>query len=99
MEDKIMDKIYNKSVDVHVSARLMYKKTGDAYAYADSAKTVKINAATLTDMFEKGAIIVDDAVEYAPISLGVVEGVATITYVKTDGTTATTAVLATLISG
>ena len=93
-----MNRIFQDSEDQHVVATLVYKKTGDAYAYSDAATTVKINAATLKDLFEKGAIVVEGAVEYKPVSFGIASTVGTLTYVKTDGTTATTAVLATLKS-
>lgn len=93
-----MDKIYEHSNDLHVRAVKVYVKTGDAYAYADSAKTVKVSAPILKDAFEKGVVIVAGATEYLPVSFAVAEGVGTLTYVKTDGTTATTAVLATLVS-
>ena len=93
-----MTKIYDHSDYMHVVARMIYKKTGDAYAYSDSAKTVKVDAVTLEDMFVKGVIVVEGDAQYKPVSLLVTAGVATVTYVKTDGTTATTAVLATLVS-
>ena len=94
-----MAKIYEKYSDLHVSGVMVYKKTADAYAYSDSNKTVKIDAASLKDLFEKGVmIIVDGDVEYKPVSFSIVETVGTVTYVKTDDTTATTAVLATLVS-
>jgi tetrahydromethanopterin S-methyltransferase subunit D len=93
-----MNKIYEEYKDLHVKAICVYVKTGDAYAYADSAKTVKIDSATMKEMFEKGTIIVDGALEYKPVSFGVALSVGTLTYVKTDGTTPTTAVLATLKS-
>jgi hypothetical protein len=90
--------IFEHANDLHVVARLVYVKTNDAYAYSDSAKTAKIDAETLKDMFIKGVLIVDGDNLYKPVSLEIDEGVATITYVQTDGTVATTAVLATLVS-
>jgi hypothetical protein len=93
-----MDRRFAKYDEQHVLATYVYVKTGDAYAYADSAKTVKIDAATLKDLFEKGLVIVDGATEYKPVSVAVAEGVGTLTYVKTDAGTPTTAVLATLKS-
>ena len=93
-----MNKIYEDAVDLNVVARLVYKKTNDAYAYADSAKTVKIDAATLVDVFTKGMLIVDGVNRYIPTALAVVNGVATVTYVTANAGTATTAVLATLAS-
>jgi hypothetical protein len=93
-----MTQIYQDYKDLHVIGTLVYVKTNDTYAYADSGKTVKIDATTLKELFEKGAIVVDGTTEYKPVSLATSEGVATLTYVKTDGTTPTTAVLATLKS-
>lgn len=93
-----MSKVYENANDVHVRAILVYAKNGDSYAYADSANTVTINQAELKDIFEKGCIVVDAGVEYKPVSFKSATGVGTITYVKTDGTTPTTGVLATLIS-
>lgn len=93
-----MNKIYDRYEDLHVRNTYIYVKSADVYAYADSAKKVKIEAATLKNLFLKGAIIVDGTLEYAPISFDISEGVGTITYVKADTTTATVAVLATLKS-
>jgi hypothetical protein len=93
-----MGKIYDDASDVHVRATQVYAKTSDAYAYADAANTVKISAVELKDMFEKGIVVVDGTIEYKPVSFKLAAGVGTITYVKTDGTTPTTAVLATLAS-
>lgn len=93
-----MNKIYQNYEDQHVINTYVYVKTADAYAYADSAKTVKIKSADLKVLFEKGVILVDGDLEYKPVSFGVTATVGTLTYVKTDGTTATTAVLATLKS-
>ena len=91
-------KIYENSEDVHVRATKVFVKAADPYAYSDAATTVKINCATLTDLFEKGVIIVDGTHQYKPVSYNIAAGVGTLTYVKTDGSVATTAVLATLAS-
>lgn len=93
-----MEQVYEKADDVHVRATYVYVKTGENYAYADQETTVKINCAALKDIFEKGIIIIDAGIEYKAVSLKVDTGVATITYVKTDGTTPTTAVLGTIVS-
>ena len=93
-----MDKIYEHSNDLHVRNTKVYVKNADPYAYADSANTIKIDAATLKDLFQKGAIVVDGDVEYKPVSFGIAAGVGTLTYVKPDAVTATTAVLTTLKS-
>lgn len=94
-----MKEIFEHADDLHVRARYIYKKSADTKAYLDSATTKTASLAVLKDMFEKGVmIIVDTSVEYRPVSFKVVSGTGTVTYVKTDGTTATTAVLATLTS-
>lgn len=93
-----MNKIYDRYEDLHVRNTYIYAKTDDPYAYSDSDKKVKIDAATLENLFLKGVVISDGAIEYKAISFGVAEGVGTITYVKADATTATVAVLATLKS-
>ncbi len=93
-----MEKIYEHADDLHVRATYIYAKASDVYAYSDSAKTKKIDAKTLKDLFQKGAIIVDTGAEYKPVSYSVASGVGTITYVKANTTTATTAVLTTLKS-
>ena len=94
-----MKHIYEKQYDDQfVRKTFIYAKNADAYAYADSATTVKIDAATLEDLFQMGAIVVAGGVQYEPTSFELKTGVGTITYVKADGTTPTTAVLATLKS-
>lgn len=94
-----MEKIFEHSNDLHVVGRVIYAKSADAYAYADADKTVKIDAETLKDLFEKGCFIKDASGNtYKPVAVNIAEDVATVTYVTTDGTTATTAVLATLAS-
>ena len=55
----------------------------------------KVSADVLEDLFVRGLIIVDTGVMYKPISFKVVSKVATVTYAKTNGTTATQADLAT----
>lgn len=93
-----MPKIYQNAQDKNVAAVCIYVKTGDAYAYSDVAKTLKIKAAVLKDMFEKGCLIIDGTTEYKPVSFAMPAAIGTVTYVKTHDTVATTAVLATLRS-
>lgn len=93
-----MTKVYEKYDDLHVRKTYIYVKNANAYAYLDAAKTVKISAADLKDLFLKGAVILDGTIEYTPVSYGIATGVGTLTYVKTNGTTPTTADLATLKS-
>lgn len=93
-----MDNIYEQGKDLHVRGTYIYAKTGDSYAYLNSGKTEKIDAATLKDLFLKGAVIVDGDVQYKPVSFGIASTVGSVTYVKANTTTATTADLATLKS-
>lgn len=93
-----MNQVNKDYADKYVATTYIYAKNGDAYAYSDAAKTVKISAADLKNLFLKGTTIVDGTTEYTPTSCVVATGVATITYVKADGGTPTTAVLTLLKS-
>lgn len=94
-----MENIRINANDQNVAVRVVYTKAADTFAYADSKCTVKIDADELRDAFIKGMIIVDSAgVECKPISCKVASEVATVTYVTTDSSTATTAKLATIKS-
>lgn len=93
-----MNHIYEKSKDLHIRKTYVYAKNGDAYAYGNVATTEKIDAATLKDLFLMGMVIVDGGVEYTPTSFEMESTVGIVTYVKADGTTPTTAVLAVLKS-
>lgn len=93
-----MDKIFNQAKDKNVATIKVYAKANDAYAYSDSANTKKIDAATLQDLFLKGCVVISGDDTFAPVGLNVDADVATLTYVKADTTTATTAVLATVKS-
>jgi glyoxylase-like metal-dependent hydrolase (beta-lactamase superfamily II) len=97
-----MVKIYEDSNDQHARRTCIYVKTGNAYAYSDAATTEKIDAATLKDLFLKGAVIIDTGMHYDPTSFKIVvdglSSVGSITYIKADNTTPTTAVLTVLYS-
>ena len=93
-----MDKIYERLEDVHVNARKVYAKSSDAFAYIDKECKVKATADDLCEAFRRGLIVVDSGVEYLAISCKVASGTATVTYVTTDSSTATTAKLATVKS-
>lgn len=93
-----MEKIYINANDRNVAARRVYAKA-DGIGYAEEDFKTKITADELRDAFIKGLVIVDTAgVEYLPVSCKVASNVATVTYVTTDSTTATTAKLATVKS-
>lgn len=93
-----MTKIFENACDKHVRGTYIYKKTSDTKAYADAAFTVQLTTSELTDIFLKGAVIDVAGVLYKPTGLKIATGIATITYVTADTSTATTAVLATLTS-
>lgn len=93
-----MNKIFDDAKDKNVRATYIYGNGSDTYAYSDADCTQKISTSNLKELFLKGAVIVVGEVNYKPISLKVASDVATVTYVKTDTSTATTAVLATLSS-
>jgi hypothetical protein len=77
-----MDRIYHYNDTMYVAATKIYVKSGDTYAYADSAKNEKIKAEVLQDLFHEGLIIVDGTTEYTPVSFDLTEGVASLTYIK-----------------
>lgn len=93
-----MTKVYERYEDLHVRRTYVYAKAGDPYAYADPDKTVKIASDDLRDLFLMGVVIVDGTTEYSPTSYVESSKVGTITYVKADSTTESTAVLTTLKS-
>ena len=58
-----MDKFYEDANDQHVRATFVY---GDGtYAYADAAKTIKIDGATLKALFLKGEVVLAAENSYA----------------------------------
>ncbi len=93
-----MSKVYERYEDLHVRKTYIYVKADDVYAYEDSDKKVKISADDLRNLFLKGVVILDGTTEYLPISYVISSEVGTMTYVKADNTTASTAVLTTLKS-
>lgn len=93
-----MSKVYERYEDLHVRKTYIYVKADDVYAYEDSDKKVKISADDLRNLFLKGVVILDGTTEYLPISYVISSEVGTMTYVKADTTTASTAVLTTLKS-
>lgn len=91
-----MDRIYEDAKDLHVKATYIYGKASDNAAYVDSDCTEKYKTSELNEVFLKGAVIVIGSDHYMPLNFIIKSGVGTVTYVKADATTATTAVLGTL---
>lgn len=89
-----MDRIFHHNDTMYEAASKLYVKS-DGYAYLESDFKTKVSADVLEDLFVRGLLIVDSGVTYKPISLKVASNVATVTYVKTNGTTATQGDLAT----
>lgn len=97
--NKHNNKVFECAEDLHIKAKLVYAGS-NGIAYSNEEMTTPILGADLADMFMKGLLVVASSVMYQPVGLSIdTDNVATVTYVKADATTATTAVLATVISG
>lgn len=95
-----MEKIYNDAKDEHVAKYVMFEDSG--YLFVDSDKEVKASAEEVKDAFIKGMVIDVSGDLFVPISISHTDGnkrnsvaYETVTFVKADTSTATTAVLAT----
>lgn len=92
-----MERVFHHDDTMYEAATKVYAKT-DGFAYLEADYKTKVPADVLEDLFVRGLIIVDSGVMYKPVSLKLTSNVVTVTYVKTNGTTATTADLATVKS-
>ena len=95
-----MDKIRETANEQHVKAFKIYKKTGETYAYVDSACTTKITTSGLKNIFEKGLalIVLEDGSLVKPYGYSESESVGSVTYIVPNGTTTTSADIASLIA-
>lgn len=94
-----MDKIYEDANEQHVRAVKVYKKTAQTKAYVDSGYTTQFKTSELENAFIKGALIVlEDGTLAKPIGFSVSSDVGTISYIVPNGTTATSADIAGLVS-
>lgn len=91
-----MNRIFDDAKDVHVRATYTYNEGSDTKLYVDPDCEMQITTSELTDLFNKGMIVIIDDVQYKPVSFTVDTGVASVTIVKADDSTPTTAVLAVL---
>lgn len=92
-----MDKILFNHMDVNVAGTYVYVDSG--VAYQDSECENAFSTEALKNVFLKGAVIVADEAMYKPISFTLnSDEVGVLTYVTADITTATTAVLATVVA-
>lgn len=92
-----MERVFHHDDTMYEAATKVYAKS-DGYAYFEEDFKTKVPADVLEDLFIRGLIIVDTGAMYKAVSFKVASKVATVTYVKTNGTTATTADLATVKS-
>ena len=92
-----MERVFHHDDTMYEAATKVYAKS-DGYAYLEEDFKTKVPADILEDLFIRGLIIVDTGVMYKPVSFKVASKVATVTYVKTNSSTATTADLATVKS-
>lgn len=90
-----MNKIFEQSKDLHVSASVIYGKA-DGKAYADEACTVQMTTAELKEAVIKRAIIQIGTDIFVPVAFTVVSKAGTVRYVKPNTTTATSADIASL---
>lgn len=90
-----MNKIFEQSKDLHVSASVIYGKA-DGKAYADEACTVQMTTAELKEAVIKRAIIQIGTDIFIPVAFTVVSKAGTVRYVKPNATTATSADIASL---
>lgn len=93
-----MDKVFARAEDKNVVGTFVYGNGTDGYAYCDDEHEHYMSALMLKNLFFKGAFINIQDVVYKLISMKTVDSEVVVTYAKTDTSTATTAVLATLSS-
>lgn len=95
-----MEKTYIRAEDIDVATRYIYNKANDSYAYADAECKKKLTTSELKNAFLKGSVIVlaSDAGLAKPIQYSVSESVGSVTYIVPNGTTATSADIASLVA-
>mgnify|MGYP000845769833 FL=1 len=93
-----MDKVFARAEDKNVIGTFVYGNGTDGYAYCDDEHKHYMSAPMLKNLFFKGSFISIQDVIYKPVSMNVVSNEVVVTYVKTDTSTTTTAVLGTLSS-
>ena len=90
-------KIYEDANDQHVRAFMVYKKTSETKAYVDAAFTTQYTTSQLKDAFIKGALVkLEDGALVKPVKYSETSSVGSIFYIKPNGTTATSADIASL---
>lgn len=80
-----MDRIYDQAKDQNVAALIIYGKTGETKAYADSACTVQMKTSELEDAFIKRAVIKIGTAYYIPTAYTVASDIGSVAYAITSG--------------
>ena len=91
-----MNRIFDDAQDVHVRATYTYNNGSDTKLYVDPDCAPQITTSELTELFNKGMNVLIYDVQSKPESFTVDAGAASVTIVKADSGTATTAVLTVL---
>ncbi len=91
-----MEKIYEQSKDLHVVATVIYPNAGKAYF--DAAHTTQLKTSELKEAFIKGAVVAITGGFAFPVRYTESEGVGTLDYIAPNGTTATSADIASIVS-
>ncbi len=90
-------KIYEDANEQHVRAFMVYKKANQTKAYKDAAYTEQYTTSELKNVFIKGALIaLDDGALVKPIKYAESSSIGSIYYIVPNGTTATSADIASL---
>lgn len=95
-----MDKLFQDAKDRYVVATYIYNKSTDSKAYKDSACTEQFKTSELKEVFLKGGIIVlaSDGGLVVPFKYAESSSVGSVYYIKPNGTTATSADIASLVA-
>ena len=92
-----MDRIPMRAEDKNYAAFIIYKKTSETKAYKDAAFTTQLTTSELKNAYLKGAVILLDTGAYAtPQGYSETSSVGSVTYIVPNGTTATSADIASL---
>ena len=92
-----MTKIYEDANEQHVRAIVIYKKANQTKAYVDAECTIQFTTSELKNAFIKGAVIkLGDAEFVKPVKYAESSSVGSVYYITPNGTTATSADIASL---
>ena len=93
-----MSKIYEDAKDLHVVATIIYNKSSDSKAYTDAECTKQFKTSDLKEAFIKGALIqlANNGGLVKPVKYAEASSVGSVYYIKPNGTTATSADIASL---